>query len=568
MLKILIKKEANMKNGLMKKKYQGILLAGAAALLLITGFLTAAEADKQVESTAKNPAIEQPGPTQVELDAAAGQGINWLHATHDYTGQRFVDLSEITAKNVGNLHPVAIFQTSEYGPSQTNPLVYNGVMYITTTHLTVALDAATGRKRWEYTWKAKDKEVFITNRGAAIKDGLVVRGTADGFLIALDAATGALKWERQVASPKNGEFLSAPPLIANDRIIIGPAGSEWASKGWVGAFKLSDGTPIWKFNTVPDPGEPGAKTWGKDPAVLAHGGGSVWTPLSFDRARDLVHVAIGNPAPDLYDNLRPGDNLYTCSMIALDVNTGKLRWHFQAVPHDTHDWDITQVSPLFTTRVKGIQRDLIAVAGKDGLLRVLDRQSHALLYSVPFTKRENVDVPISTDPVHVFPGGLGGEEWSGPAYNRITDMLYVPSVENGCTYVKAKEAPDPKGEGLFLGGTFTMDPWEQSHGSLTAFDAATGKQRWIYLSGAPMLAGVCTTSGGLVFTGEHGQDFLALDASTGEVLYRFNTGGPVAGGVVSYSVNGKQYVAAICGFVSPFFAPIGGGTTTVIIFAL
>lgn len=514
------------------------------------------------------PSAAQQGPTQAELDAAAKQGINWLHATHDYTGQRFVDLNQITTMNVRGLRPVAVFQTSEYGPAQTNPLVYNGVMYITTTHTTVALDAATGRKRWEHVWKAKDKENFVTNRGAAIKDGLIIRGTADGYLIALGAATGALRWERQIASPKDGEFLSAPPLIAGDSIIIGPAGSEWAAKGWVGAFKLSDGTALWKFNTVPDPGEVGAETWGKDPAVLAHGGGNVWTPLSFDSARGLVHVPVGNPAPDLYDNLRPGDNLYTCSMIALDVNTGKLRWHFQAVPHDTHDWDLTQVSPLFTTKVRGVERDLIAVAGKDGLLRVLDRVSHAVLYSVPFTRRENVDVPVTTNPVHVFPGSLGGEEWSGPAYNRITDMLYVPSVEYGCTFVKAEEPPALSGKDLYLGGTFTFDPWEQARGSLTAFDAATGKQRWTYRSGAPMLAGVCTTSGGLVFTGEHGQDFLALDARTGEVLYRFNTGGPVAGGVVSYSVNGKQYVAAISGYVSPFFGNLGGGTTTVIIFAL
>ncbi len=513
-------------------------------------------------------AVAQQGPTQAELDAAAGQGANWLHATHDYTGQRFVDLNQITPKNVRGLHAVAIFQTREYGPSQTNPLVYNGVMYITTTHTTVALDAATGRKHWEYVWKAKDAENYITNRGAAIKDGLVVRGMPDGYLIALDAATGALRWERQIASPKDGEFLSAPPLIAGDRIIMGPAGSDWGTKGWVGAFRLSDGTRLWKFNTVPDPGEPGANTWGKDPAVMAHGGGSIWTPLSYDSARGLVYVPVGNPAPDLYDNLRPGDNLYTCSMVALDVNTGKLSWHFQAVPHDTHDWDLTQVSPLFTTKVQGVQRELIAVAGKDGLLRVLDRVSHALLYSVPFTRRENVDVPVTTNPVHVFPGALGGEEWSGPAYNHLTDMLYVPSVERGCTYVKAKEAPVPAGKDLFLGGTFTPDPWEQSRGSLTAFDAATGKEHWTYHSGAPMLAGVCTTAGGLVFTGEHGQDFLALDARTGEVLFRFNTGGPVGGGVVSYSVNGKQYVAVISGYVSGNFGDLGGGTTTVVIFTL
>lgn len=513
-------------------------------------------------------AMAQPGPTQAELDTADQQGINWPFATHDYTGQRFVDLKEITPQNVTRLHPVAIFQTSEMGPSQTNPLVYNGIMYLTTTHTTVALDAATGRRIWEYAWIKKDQENYVTNRGAAIKDGLVVRGTADGYLIALDAATGVLRWEQQIASPKDGEFISAPPLIAGDRIIIGPAGAEWAAKGWVGAFKLSDGSPIWKFNTVPDPGEPGAETWGSDPAVLAHGGGNVWTPLSYDRAQGLVYVAVGNPAPDLYDNLRPGSNLYTCSLIALEINTGKLGWYFQAVPHDVHDWDITQVNPLFSTSVAGKKRNLIAVAGKDGLLRVLDRDSHTVVYSVPFTRRENVDLPVTTEGVHVIPGGLGGEEWSGPAYNRITDMLYVPSVEWGCTYKKAAELTPPNGKDLYLGGTFTMDPPDKGSGSLTAFDAATGKTRWTYHSNMPMLAGVCTTAGGLVFTGEHGQDFLALDASTGEVLYRFNTGGPVAGGVISYAVNGKQYVAAISGFVSPFFQHIGGGTTTVVIFSL
>lgn len=514
-------------------------------------------------------AFAQQGPTQAELDNADQQGVNWIYATHDYTGQRFVDLREITPQNISRLHPVAIFQASEVGPTQTNPLVYKGIMYITTAHTVVALDAATGRRRWEYVWKPKDQENYTSNRGAAIKDGVVVRGTPDGYLIALDIATGTLRWQRQIASPKNGEFLSAPPLIVEDRIIIGPAGAEWAAKGWVGAFKLSDGTPLWRFNTVPDQGEPGAETWGTDPEVLAHGGGNVWTPLSYDRAKGLVYVAVGNPAPDLYDDLRPGNNLYTCSLIALNLKTGKLDWYFQGVPHDVHDWDITQVSPIFTTKVKGTVRNMIAVAGKDGLLRILDRDTHSVIYAVPFTRRENVDVPVTTKEVHVFPGILGGEEWSGPAYNRVTNMLYVPSVELGCLYKKAAELPVPhNGKEMYMGGTFTMDPWETARGSLTAFDAATGKKLWAYRSGMPMLAGVCTTSGGLVFTGEHGQDFLALDARTGKVLYRFNTGGPVAGGVISYAVNGKQYVAAISGFVSPFFQGIGGGSTTVVIFSL
>ena len=514
------------------------------------------------------PVAAQPGPTQEELNAADQQGANWLYATHDYTGQRFVDLNEITPQNVKNLRPVAIFEASELGPVQTNPLVYAGIMYLTTAHTVVALDAATAQRKWEYVWKPKDKENYNTNRGAAIKDGLVVRGTPDGYLIALDAATGVLRWERQIAHYDQGEFISAPPLIVNDRIIIGPAGSDWAAKGWVGAFKLADGTPLWKFNTVPAPGEPGAKTWGKDTSVLMHGGGNIWTPMSYDRATGLVYVGVGNPGPDLYDNLRPGANLYTCAMVALDVNSGKLKWYYQAVPHDVHDWDLTQVSPLFTTTVGGAKRDLIAAAGKDGLLHVLDRKTHALLYTVPFTRRENVDVPLDTVGVHVFPGPTGGEEWSGPAYNRVTDLLYVPSVEHGAVYKKAASLTPPTGKDMYIGGTFALDTGDVARGSLSAFDAATGKQRWVYKSETPMLAGVCTTSGGLVFTGEHGKDFMALDARTGEVLYRFNTGGPVGAGVISYSVTGKQYVAAVSGFVSGGFRNIGGGTATVVIFSL
>ena len=302
--------------------------------------------------------------------------------------------------------------------------------------------------------------------------------------------------------------------------------------------------------------------------MLMHGGGNIWTPMSYDRATGLVYVGVGNPGPDLYDNLRPGANLYTCAMVALDVNSGKLKWYYQAVPHDVHDWDLTQVSPLFTTTVGGAKRDLIAAAGKDGLLHVLDRKTHALLYTVPFTRRENVDVPLDTVGVHVFPGPTGGEEWSGPAYNRVTDLLYVPSVEHGAVYKKAASLTPPTGKDMYIGGTFALDTGDVARGSLSAFDAATGKQRWVYKSETPMLAGVCTTSGGLVFTGEHGKDFMALDARTGEVLYRFNTGGPVGAGVISYSVNGKQYVAAVSGCGSGGFRNIGGGTATVVIFSL
>ena len=511
----------------------------------------------------------QTGPTQKELNDAARSKENWLHPNHDYAGTRFVDLKQITPANVSGLHPACIYQSKERVPSQTSPLVYNGVLYFTTTHYTVAIDATDCRLRWEYMWAPRAKEIFPPNRGAAIKDGKIVRGTPDGFLFALNLRSGALLWSQQIADSKLGYFFSMPPLIYQDLVVIGTAGSEWAAKGWVGAFRLSDGAPVWKFNTVPDPGQPGSETWGRDPEIMAHGGGSVWTPFAFDQENGWVYVPVGNPAPDFYDEARPGVNLYTSSVLALDVRTGEMQWYFQTVPHDIHDWDLAQVSPVFTTNVNGKQRNVVAASGKDGLLRLVDRDSHELLYTVPFTTRENVDVPLG-DAVRVCPGPLGGAEWNGPAYDPVGNTLFEPTTD-WCAIIHKDKEPPRFDADFYLGGLPHMDPWEKARGRLTAFDASTGKERWRFDASKPMLAGVTATSSGLLFTGETSGDVIALDSSSGKVLYRFNTGGPVAGGVITYEVHGKQYVAAVSGFMSKFFELSGGdqgGTPTVILFSL
>lgn len=514
-------------------------------------------------------ASAQSGPTQKELNDAAGSQENWLHPNHDYAAWRFVDLKQITPRNVASLRPVCIYQSRERVPAQSSPLVYNGVLYFTTMHYTVALGAADCQVRWEYLWKPKGKEPFRTNRGAAIKDGKVVRGTADGYLIVLTAQTGELLWARRIADPEQGYFLSMPPLVYEDLIVMGTAGSEWGMKGWVGAFRLENGQPVWKFNTVPDPGAPGSETWGPDPEVMQHGGGSVWTPFSFDLEKSWVYVPVGNPGPDFYDDARPGANLYTSSLLALDARSGKLQWYFQTVPHDVHDWDLPQVSPVFRATVKDKTRDVIAASGKDGLLRLIDRDTHELLYSVPFTTRENTDVPLG-DAVRVCPGVLGGAEWNGPAYNPVSNTLFEPATDWCNVIKKDKEAPRFD-QGLYLGGQPQLDPWEKARGRLTAFDASTGHVRWQYASSKPMLAGVTTTSAGLIFTGEFTGDVLILDAATGKILYRFNTGGPVAGGVITFELGGKQYLASVSGFASDFFALNGadqGGTPTLMLFSL
>ena len=415
-------------------------------------------------------------------------------------------------------------------------------MYLTFTRATVAIDATTCRQRWAYTWQPKGHEISPTNRGVAVKDGKVIRGTADGYLIALDMTNGDLIWSRQIASAQDSQYLSMPPLIWGDMIFYGPAGADFGPKNWIGAFRLADGEPIWRFNLVPDPGEPGAETW-KDAEALKHGGGSLWTPLALDSKAGILYVPVGNPAPDFYGAIRPGDDLYTNSLVALDARSGKLQWYRQFVSHDVHDSDLSQVSPLFSTRIGNASHDVVAVSGKDGLLRLIDRATHEQFYEVPITTRENVDAEPTVDGAHRCPGLLGGMEWNGPAYDPTSNTLFVAAVD-WCGTFKKFDAPPPfTQESHYYGGSVTPDARDKARGWLTAFDAATGKERWKYASPTPLVAAVTATSGGVLFTGDLNNDFLVLNAHTGDVLYRFNTGGTIGAGTVTYERDGKQYVA-------------------------
>jgi len=506
------------------------------------------------------------GPSQDELNKAQTNTTDWLVSNHDYSGQRFVDLKQINTQNVASLRPACLYQAGDTKAFHNNPVIYRGVMYITTSTSTIALDATTCKLRWRHNWRPKALEIWPPNRGAAIKDGRVIRATTDGYLFALDMQTGKLLWEKKVvASEKNEGSFNIAPLIFEDLIILGLGISEQGIRGWVGAFKLDTGEPVWRFKTVPAEGDPGAETWGK-PEALLHGGGAVWSPLSLDAEQGLVYVPVANPAPDFYDDIRPGANLYTNSMVVLDARTGTLKWHYQLMPHDTHDWDTTQVSPLFSASVAGKNRKLVATVGKDGLLHVLDRVTKEHLYETAVTTRSNVGVPLTTAGVRACPGVLGGVLWNGPAFNPRTNMLYVPAVDWCGVFKKAAELRAVEGQ-QYMGGTYAFDPAEKARGWLTAIDASTGAVRWRYESAKPMLAAVTTTSGDLVFTGELSGDMIALDARSGKLLYRFNTGGPMNGGLVTYSINGKQYVAAMSGSASGFWGA-APGSSTVIVFSL
>ena len=502
------------------------------------------------------------GPSAADLRDAV-TSTDWLYHTHDFHGTRHSPLTQITPDNVRHLQAACVYQLGSAEGFVTGPLVYHGTMYVTTQKLTAAIDAATCRERWQYKWQPQDMELNPNNRGVAIQDGYVVRGTSDGYLLALDSADGHLLWARQIAHPAAGETLAMPPLIYQDLVIIGPAGSELNVQGWVGAFKLSDGSPVWRFNTVPKAGEPGFETWVHD-VKYPVGGGSIWSPMSLDLERGELYVPVTNAAPDYPVQVRQGVNLYTDSLIALDPRTGKLKWYAQVVPNDSKDRDLTQVSPIIEAQVGGRMRKIVVAGGKDGIIREFDRESHQELHATPLGTRLNDAISVSTQGTRFCPGTLGGIQWNGPSWLPSTNSLYVPVVDS-CTTAKADAEPRLVPGQLYMGGTDETDP--DPRGLLTSIDVSTGGVRWQYHADKPLVAAVTTTDSGLVFAGELGGDLIALDARNGNVLYRFNTGGAMAAGVVTYAVDGKQYVGAASGRGSMMFGD-GKGAPTVVIFTL
>jgi len=503
-------------------------------------------------------------PDQMELSTAATNAGAWLYHTQNYNGTRASAAEHITPANAGRLRVACAFQMGQASNFQTGPLVYDGVMYLTTLHVTAAIDAATCRLRWRHVWTPRANDVWRTNRGVGLKDGRVYRGTSDGYLLALDASDGRMLWARKVADAAAGETLTMPPLLFEDLIIIGPAGSENGIKGWVGAFRAEDGRPVWRFNIVPTKGEPGIETWNTD-ANIPLGGGALWTPMSLDAARGHLFVATSNPSPDFPSALRGDSNLYTNTLLVLDIGTGEVVWYDQIVPQDDHDWDLTQVSPLIRTSVNGRLRELVITAGKDGMLRAVDRETRQRVYETAVTTRSNTDARVTRDGTHACPGVLGGVEWNGPAFNARTNLLYVPAVD-WCGTFKLADAVRFVPGTPYMGGTYTADATSQ--GWVTALDASSGEVRWRYRSPRPMVAAVTTSHGGVVMTGELTGDFLVLDAETGRELYRFNTGGPIGAGVVTYEIAGRQYIAVASGSPSSFWVEASPGTPTVFVFAL
>jgi len=487
---------------------------------------------------------------------------NWLTYSGNYSGHRYSPLTGITPANVGNLRVKWAYQYDR-GRAEVSPIVVDGVIYVTGPNMAAALDGRTGRELWKWERPLPSDYQSIgfgrVNRGPAILDDRLYVATLDCYLIALDIHTGAERWSAKVEDYKPGYSMTLAPLAIRDKVLVGVSGGEAGVRGFVDAYDAKSGRRAWRFYTIPGPGEPGHETWPAND-VWKNGGGSTWVTGSWDAETNTVYWGVGNPGPDWNGDSRPGDNLYTCSLLALDGDTGKLKWHFQFTPHDSHDWDSAHVPVLFEAEVRGVKRKLVAVANRNAFYYVLDRDTGAFVAGQPYSKQtwsKGLDdqgraaaLP-GTEPSEkgtlLWPNLNGATVWFSPSYSPRTGLFYVASREIGSIYYK--RAAEYKPGTFFAGGGEGAIPNVEKKGAIRALEAATGKQKWEFpLQSAPW-AGVLSTGGGLVFGGSDEGNFFALDAGTGKALWEFQTGGSVVANPVAFALDGKECVGIAAGKV-------------------
>lgn len=488
---------------------------------------------------------------------------SWLTYSGSYTGQRYSPLASINRNNVSELRVTWLYQMDASDRiNETTPLVVGDVMYLSGPPAdVVALNARNGEHIWTYSHGLPSNLPLgyeRVNRGVAISGNLVLYATADAHLVALNMRTGEVVWQVELADASGGYSGTAAPLVIKDKVVVGIAGGEFGIRGFLDAYEARTGRRAWRFYTIPGPGEPGHDTWERD--SWKTGGGPTWMTGSFDPDLNLIYWGTGNPAPSFVGQKRHGENLYTSSLIAVDADTGKLRWHFQFTPHDVHDWDANQVPVLVDLATgNGRIRKLVLSANKNGFLYVLDRQNGELVRAVPIARQNwarldeaGQPVPVSTPsdnrPVGVlYPGTNGAANWWPPAFSPVTKLLYVPVLEEGTVLVPT-EATYRAGQ-LFTGGDERSIPGGRSWSALRAIDLTTGKLVWEVSDMNPAsrpLSGTLVTAGGLVFWGT-GNSFLALDAVSGQRLWSFNVGAQVHAAPITFSIEGKQRVAVAAG---------------------
>jgi alcohol dehydrogenase (cytochrome c) len=545
-------------------------LVGAAALSL-AGASSPVLAGGEIAGTATTTTKAAPASavSQDQLSGAASDEANFLHTNGNYDQTRYYPGKQIDTSNVAKLHPAWIFQTEVKESLETTPIVVNGVMYVTTSFNHVyAINAKTGEQYWHYKHKMGPITTYCcgpNNRGVAVYNDKVYMGTLDSKLVALDAKTGSLIWQTDIADPTLGYSETMAPTAVNGKILIGTNGGEYGIRGFVRAYDAESGKLVWNFDTTP---ENSVGVWathdatGKDmhrdieaekAALKKLGdpyktlGGGVWQNPAVDLKTNRIYFVVGNPSPDLDGSIRPGDNLYTDSLVSLDLDTGKYACHFQYIAHDV--WDLDSVSPPVLVDVKDKDGKVVPGvlhAGKTGNVYVHNRDDCTLIrFSEAMVDQTGMWTLPTKEGARMFPGANGGVEWSVMAVNPELGMTYAVNLHQPMTY-KVESSPYPGGK-LWLGGAFTVIAGEESWGNVTAVDYNTGKIAWQKKTPLPMMGGALTTAGGLMFTGEGDGWFRAYDAKSGDVLWSFFAGAGVNAPPASYSVDGKQYIVVGAG---------------------
>jgi alcohol dehydrogenase (cytochrome c) len=511
------------------------------------------------------------------LVRAANEPQNWLTYSGGYGSQRFTTLRQIDPSNVKNLEQKWVLQNQVSGAWQSSPIVVDGIMYVTQRPNDVmALDAKTGRVFWLYRYSVSPEQRVCcgaNNRGVAILGDTLYLATLDAHLVALDATTGRPLWNVAVGDPRLGYSMTLSPLVIKDKVVVGVGGGEFGIRGFVAAYDARTGKEVWRFYTIPGPGEPGHDTWKGD--AWKTGGGSIWVTGSYDPALNLTYWGVGNPGPDWNPDQRPGDNLYTDSVVALDADTGALKWHYQFTPNDAYDYDSVQVPVLVDMNWRGAPAKLMLWANRNGYFYVLDRATGRFLSGSPFVKvnwasgfdekGRPVQTPQPAD-TPIFPGNQGATNWYSPSYSPRTELFYLSAWVNYATIYK-KETVDYQPGRNFSGGGFRVlaptadaptvgigrrgpiNNWTDAvgHGAVIALDPRSGEQKWTFDQFDVTDSGILTTGSDLLFTGGREGYFHALDARTGALLWKASLGGQIVNGPISYQVDGTQYVSVISG---------------------
>ena len=491
---------------------------------------------------------------------------NWLMYGGDYRSHHYSSLDQITTENVHRLRAKWIYQMHR-SKVETTPIVVDGVMYVTRPQSDViALDAETGRALWSFDHKLSGRVYTCcgeVNRGLAILGTTLYLTTLDAKLIALDARSGRVLWKKDLAEPSLNYTATGAPLAVKDKIIVGIAGAEGGIRGFLDAYDAKTGERVWRFWTIPAPGEPGSDTWPGD--TWKHGGASTWITGSYDPELNLLYWGTGNPGPDYNGDVRPGDNLYSCSLLALDLDTGRLAWHFQFTPHDTRDYDATQVPVLLDSTFGGQKRKLVVLPNRNGFHYVLDRVTGEFLLAKAYVQQtwaKEIDAkgrpvmnagqePTPEGNDGIWPGVDGGNNWMSPSYNPVTRLLYFNAREERRRFFKTDAPEFRPGEAFFGGGGgggARFRP-EESWGRLVAMVPETGEIRWEKRILQPPWAGTLSTAGNLVFSAAPSGNVYAVDARDGKELWHFNGGDRVFASPITFTVRGKQLVTLPIGDV-------------------